>query len=74
MSTPAGFGGVLELDGVVVTLSRSRRDGRIMIEIDTVETEGGDVWEPGGVPRLRLVVNDDVGNLDPDGEFDWGRA
>ena len=74
MTRPAGFGGELELDGVIVTLSRSKRDGRIMVEIDTVEAEGGDVWEEGGVPRLRLVVNDDVANLDEDGEFDWGRA
>jgi hypothetical protein len=60
------------LDGVEVTLSRSKRDGRIMIEIDTTEAEGDDVHPGGGVPRLRLVVNNDVANLDSEGQFDWG--
>ena len=56
----------LILDGVFVTLQRSRRDGMILIEIDTAELEGDDVFE-GNVPKLRLAVNDSVEETTPDG-------
>jgi hypothetical protein len=62
----------LNLGGVYVTLERSQRDGRIIVEIDTAGAEGGDVWDDEAmVPRLRVVINSDVGNLGPDGSFDW---
>lgn len=61
---------VLALDGVEIELSRSKRDNRIMVEIDTAGTEVEDE-HPGRIPKLRLVVNGDVGNLNAEGQFDW---
>ena len=59
----------LNLGGVFVTLERSKLDGRILIEIDTAEAEGEDVFESSGVPKLRIFINDSKLELQEDGSL-----
>ncbi len=61
----------LVLDGVEVHLTRSEYNGRLLLLVDTADALDEDRHE-GGVPRLRLMVNDCIEELDADG--DWVRA
>ena len=55
----------IEID---VTVYRSNIDGKIVIDIDTQNLTGADVYG-NGVPRLTLRINDDTEDLTPNGKW-----
>ena len=58
----------IELDGIEVSLSRSTLDGMILVQVDTAEASDDDQFS-NGVPKIRIGINDDYGQLDNNG--DW---
>lgn len=46
------------LAGCVVRLYRSAHDGRVIVDIDTVDMDDNDAF-PDGVPRIVVYVNDE---------------
>lgn len=62
----------VELDGLEVVLTRSAIDGRLLVMIDSHDTGEVDRHPIFGVPKLRLMVNDHIADLDENG--DWIEA
>lgn len=62
----------VELDGIEVELFRSEIDGRIVVHVSSTDASDHDHHTPGGVPKIRIGVNDEYENLDPDGS--WEKA
>ncbi len=56
----------IEFEGFEIEVCRSKQDGSVLIYVDTSEAEEPDN-HPNGSPRLRIMVNDEISDSDPEG-------
>jgi hypothetical protein len=59
----------LHLDGLSIYLYRSTLDGKLVVDIDSSELEGDDVFEPNLIPNIRIRVNEFGVEFDEFGEM-----
>ena len=60
---------VIDFEGLTVVIGRDCRDGALRIDVDSSELELSDIHPGDAVPRLRLVINESVEQLDTKGAW-----
>lgn len=55
------------LDGIDVELSRSNRDGKLVVDLETSGLEGKDVHPEHLIPNIRIRLNEQGIEFKPDG-------
>ena len=57
-----------ELDGLLVCLYHSEIDGKLVIDVDSGDLDPKHQWG-NGVPKVRLMLNEDIEDLDENGQW-----